>query len=170
MKKLLFFIVISFFVTSCAAQKVQSPAYNTMLKSMLKNDVPELTVDEADSIKNNNPKVVFIDTREQKEYEVSHLENAVWVGYDDFDLSRVKSIDKDTKIIAYCSVGARSENVTRQLIEAGYTDVSNMYGSIFEWVNQGKPVYNLEGEETMKVHAYSKTWGVWLKKGEKVYE
>ncbi|WP_159038468.1 hypothetical protein [Brumimicrobium mesophilum] len=45
-----------------------------------------------------------------------------------------------------------------------------MYGSIFEWVNEGKPVYNLEGEETMKVHAYSKSWGIWLKKGEKVYE
>lgn len=170
MKKLFLFITISFFVSSCAAQKVQSGAYNTMLKSMLKNDVPELTVQQADSIKKANPKVVFIDTREKKEYNVSHLKNAVWVGYDDFELARVAAIDKDTKIIAYCSVGARSEDVTRKLLEAGYKDVSNMYGSIFEWVNEGKPVYNTEGEETMKVHAYSKSWGVWLKKGEKVFD
>lgn len=170
MKNLFVLIVISFFTTSCASQKVQSGAYNTMLKSMLKNDVPELTVDQADSIKQANPNAVFIDTREIKEYNVSHLKNAVWVGYDDFELARVAAIDKDTKIIAYCSVGARSEDVTRKLIEAGYTDVSNMYGSIFEWVNQEKPVYNLEGGETLKVHTFSKSWGVWLKKGEKVYD
>ncbi|PWH87136.1 rhodanese-like domain-containing protein [Brumimicrobium oceani] len=170
MKNIFLFLLISFFISSCAAQKVQSSAYNTMLKSMLKNDVPELTVDQADSIKQTNSKVIFIDTREKNEYNVSHIKDAVWVGYDDFKISRVQEIEKDTKIIAYCSVGARSENVTRQLIEAGYTDVSNMYGSIFEWVNEGKPVYNLEGEETMKVHAYSKTWGVWLKKGEKVFD
>ncbi|WP_107038265.1 rhodanese-like domain-containing protein [Brumimicrobium mesophilum] len=170
MKSILTFIFFSLLISSCAAQKVQSGAYNTMLKSVLKNDVPELTVQQADSIKQVNPNVVFIDTREKREYEVSHLKNAVWVGYDDFDLARVQEIDENTKIIAYCSVGARSENITRQLIEAGYTDVSNMYGSIFEWVNEGKPVYNLEGEETMRVHAYSKSWGVWLKKGEKVYD
>ncbi len=73
-------------------------------------------------------------------------------------------------VILFIALPRACENVTYQLIEAGYTDVSNMYGSIFEWVNEGKPVYNLEGEETMKVHAYSKSWGIWLKKGEKVYE
>jgi rhodanese-related sulfurtransferase len=170
MKNIFLFIALSFFISSCVAQKVQSGAYNTMLKSMLKNDVPELTVDQADSIQLANSNVIFIDTREKKEFEVSHIRDAVWVGYDDFDLKRVKQIDKSNKIIAYCSVGARSEDVTRKLIEAGYTDVSNLYGSIFEWVNQGKPVYDSEGEETLKVHAYSKAWGVWLKKGEKVFD
>ncbi|RYM34569.1 rhodanese-like domain-containing protein [Brumimicrobium glaciale] len=170
MKNIFLFIALSFFISSCAAQKVQSGAYNTMLKSMLKNDVPELTVDQADSIQQANSNVIFIDTREKKEFEVSHIKDAVWVGYDDFELSRVEEIDENTKIIAYCSVGARSEDVTRKLIEAGYTDVSNLYGSIFEWVNQGKPVYDSEGEQTLKVHAYSKTWGVWLKKGEKVFD
>ena len=170
MKSILIFIFSSLLISSCAAQKVQSGAYNTMLKTMLKNDVPEITVQQADSIRKANPNVVFIDTREKREYEVSHLKDAVWVGYDDFELARVKEIDENTKIIAYCSVGARSEDVTRKLIKAGYSDVSNMYGSIFEWVNVGKPIYNLEGEETMKVHAFSKKWGVFLKKGEKVFD
>ena len=48
--------------------------------------------------------------------------------------------------------------------------MSNLYGSIFEWVNQRKPVHDSEGKEKLKIHAYPQVWGVWLKKGEKVYD
>jgi len=58
--------------------------------------------------------------------------------------------------------------VSEKLLSAGYQHVSNLYGGIFEWVNQGNPLYNENGP-TSKVHAYSRTWGVWLNKGEKVY-
>jgi predicted sulfurtransferase len=75
---------------------------------------------------------------------------------------------KDTPIIVYCSVGYRSEKVAEQIIAAGYTQVSNLYGGIFEWVNEEQPVYDTKGK-TQKVHAYNKVWGVWLRKGKKVY-
>ena len=48
--------------------------------------------------------------------------------------------------------------------------VYNLYGGLFEWVNQGKEVVKPNGETTETVHAYSKSWGIWLKKGEKVYQ
>ena len=57
-----------------------------------------------------------------------------------------------------------------KLKAAGYRNVRNLYGSIFEWVNQDNPVVDNQGKPTQKVHAYSRTWGVWLNKGEKVYE
>jgi hypothetical protein len=44
-----------------------------------------------------------------------------------------------------------------------------MYGGIFEWVNNGYPIVNSAGP-TQRVHAFDRTWGVWLKKGEKVYK
>ena len=66
----------------------------------------------------------------------------------------------------YCSVGYRSEKVSEKLIKAG----SNMYGSIFEWVNQGRPVYDSDGVPTDRVHAFDETWGAWLLKGEKVFD
>jgi 3-mercaptopyruvate sulfurtransferase SseA len=69
----------------------------------------------------------------------------------------------------YCSVGYRSEKVSEQLRQAGYQTVYNLYGGIFEWKNQGHPVVNAEGEPTERVHAYNRSWGVWLKKGDKVY-
>jgi 3-mercaptopyruvate sulfurtransferase SseA len=66
-------------------------------------------------------------------------------------------------------VGYRSEKISEKLKQAGFKDVSNLYGGIFEWVNQGNPVVDENGKITDNIHAYSKTWGVWLNKGVKVY-
>ncbi len=145
--------------------KVESKAYSRMLNTLLKHSVNEVSVTEAAQAKD----VIFIDSREKQEYEVSHIQDAKWVGYDDFNMNRLKEVPKDRKIIVYCSVGARSENISLKLEEAGYKDVSNLYGGIFEWVNQGYPVYNTEGQ-TNKVHPYNMLWGVWLNKGEKSKE
>ncbi len=151
--------------SSCLAQKqVESGTYNLMLKTLLSHSVNEVSANEADSM----PNVVFIDSREKEEYEVSHIKNAVWVGYDDFDIKRMADISIEKKIIVYCAVGARSEKIAEELLKKGYYDVSNLYGGIFEWVNEGKPVYSNNGKTT-KVHAYNKAWGIWLKEGEKVY-
>jgi hypothetical protein len=55
-------------------------------------------------------------------------------------------------------------------MNAGYTNIQNMYGGVFEWINDDFPVYDMQGKQTTKVHAYSKAWGIWLKKGDKVYQ
>lgn len=54
------------------------------------------------------------------------------------------------------------------MIGDGFTRVSNLYGGIFEWVNEGHPVVR-NGMPTEEVHAFSKTWGIWLRRGTKVY-
>lgn len=148
------------------AQKVESKSYGIMLKTLLSHSVPELNVAEVDSSK----KLVWLDAREKNEFEVSKIENAQWVGYDDFSMERVANLAKDDEIVVYCSVGYRSEKVAEQLIEAGYTNVHNLYGGIFEWKNTGKSVVDKTNNETEKVHAYNKTWGIWLSNGKKVYK
>ncbi|MGJ8661878.1 MAG: rhodanese-like domain-containing protein, partial [Bacteroidota bacterium] len=54
---------------------------------------------------------ILLDAREKKEYDVSHLENAIWVGYDTFQLDSVlqKVQNKNSEIVVYCSIGVRSE-------------------------------------------------------------
>ena len=69
----------------------------------------------------------------------------------------------------YCSVGYRSEKISEKLIAAGFTDVSNLYGGIFEWVNIGRPVYKASNQKTNRVHTYNKEWSKWLRTGIKVY-
>ena len=59
--------------------------------------------------------------------------------------------------------------ITKKLKKAGYTKVFNLYGGIVEWVNQGLPVYDPQGNSTNKVHTYTKFWGKWLDKGVRVY-
>ena len=156
-------LVLGLSVSVYAQGKVEDSKYNAMLTQFLDHNVPEINVDEV------GENVIYLDTRELKEYKVSHIKGAIWVGYIGFKMSRLKELPKDSKIVVYCSVGYRSEKITKKLKSKGYTDVSNLYGGIFEWVNQSRVVVDSEGVLTTKVHAYDKEWGVWLQKGEKVY-
>jgi rhodanese-related sulfurtransferase len=156
-----------FSLLSCQAQpKVESKTYALMLKGLLSHSVPELTALEAYEVKD---KAIFLDAREEKEYQVSHIQHAVFVGYDKFDLKSVAHLPKDKKIVVYCSVGYRSEKISEQLLKDGFKDVANLYGGIFEWKNQGYEVVSNDNKPTEKVHAFDRTWGIWLKKAEKVY-
>jgi rhodanese-related sulfurtransferase len=148
-----------------AQKKVTSGSFNTLLKMMLKHDVREITVPEVLARKN----AIFLDARERKEYDVSHIKNAVYVGYNNFDFAAIKNIAKGSEIIVYCSIGKRSEEITQKLKKAGYNNVSNLYGGIFEWVNLQNEVVDMNNKKTSKVHAYGRFWGQWLDKGEKVY-
>jgi len=147
-------------------QKVENKAFERRLKILLSHNVNEISIKDAAKIKAN---VIFLDARKKKEYNVSHIKDSRWIGYDDFNRKRMEGIAKKTKIIVYCSVGYRSEKITKKLNKMGYKDVSNLYGGIFEWVNQGNKVYDNKGKTTTKVHTYNKAWSKWLKKGEKVY-
>ncbi len=166
MKHLLFGFLLLVGVNSLQAQaKVSSKAYSLMLKNLLDHSVPELSAKQAATYQNT---ALFLDAREAHEYAVSHIKDARFVGYDDFEIDSVLDIPKSKKIIVYCSVGYRSEKVSEQLLAAGFKDVANLYGGIFEWKNSGYPVYKAHAE-TENVHAYDRVWGLWLKKGEKVY-
>jgi rhodanese-related sulfurtransferase len=165
MRKLIFcLIMFSWFKPNA---QTNSRAYKVMLEGMYKHSVPTLSCNE---LKKEQKNIVLLDTRAKKEYDVSHLPEARWVGYDEFDLKRVENLPKSTPIVVYCTVGVRSERVGEKLKAAGFQNVRNLYGSIFEWVNQGNPVVDTQGKPTQKVHAYSRAWGIWLNKGEKVYD
>jgi len=115
--------------------------------------------------------IILLDTRKQEEYAVSHLKNAIWVGYKEFNetVLQTKLPDKEAAIVVYCSIGVRSENIGEKLMAMGYQNVKNLYGGIFQWKNEGKPVYNGNHQKTDSVHAFNKHWGKLLKKGIKVY-
>ena len=49
---------------------------------------------------------ILLDTRKKEEFDVSHLKNAIWVGYKDFNKKTVASKipDKTVTIVVYCSI------------------------------------------------------------------
>lgn len=162
MKKLcILFLLIS---ASAFGQK----KLDKLLNKFNKNNVPYISVD---TLATTN--AILLDARETKEYEVSHIKNAICVGYDQFDLQKTITNlpkDKNAKIVVYCSLGIRSEIVADKLINEGYTNVYNLYGGIFEWKNNNFQVQDTLGNSTEKVHTFNKDWSKWLKKGKKVYE
>lgn len=163
MKKLQLFIL--FLISSfCFSQKT----IPEVLQKYNLNSVPYITVGELKSSKN----IVLLDTREVKEFNVSHIENAICVGFDKFNKKKTLSIlnDKNATIIVYCSIGVRSEKIGKKLIKLGYKNVKNLYGGIFEWKNLNEKIVDNSNSETQNVHAFSKEWSVFLKKGIKVYE
>lgn len=137
------------------------------LKKFNNESVPYIHVNALQQKEN----IILLDTRENDEFNVSHLDNAIWVGHKTFNMDAIgpKISDKNSEIVVYCSIGVRSEDIGELLQKAGYTNVKNLYGGIFEWKNQGYPVYDGEGNETEKIHAFNKHWGKLLEKGEKVY-
>jgi rhodanese-related sulfurtransferase len=122
-------------------------------------------------MQSDNEKVFILDAREKEECEVSHLKNSIYVGYNNFSVKNVTSKikDKSVPIIVYCSLGIRSENISEKLKDAGYSNIKNLYGGIFEWMNKGYSVYDSTNTETQKIHPFSKHWAKYLHKGEKVY-
>ena len=165
--KRLFFFVFSLIgiLPNAISQTVENKAFERRLAVLLSHNVEEIGVKEAAQKKN----VIFLDARERNEYEVSHVKGAKWIGYDDFNPARIKGIDKDAEIIVYCSVGYRSEKITKRMNKLGYKNVSNLYGGIFEWVNQDNSIVDSKSKVTDKIHTYNEKWSRWVTKGDKVW-
>jgi rhodanese-related sulfurtransferase len=105
---------------------------------------------------------VILDTRLPSEYQVSHLKGAQLVNYQAPDWTVIENIDKEQKILIYCSVGYRSERIGEELLERGFKQVYNLHGGIFEWVNEGQTVVNKQGQAVQTIHGYGPRWGKWV--------
>ena len=164
------FLIVFLFAQCYPAPKLAGQfteqEFETMATEMAQGDTRDI---EVATLKEMKEKVILLDTREKKEYEISHIPGAIWVGYNNFKLKRVKEIAKDAKIVTYCSVGYRRERIGEKLQNAGFTDVSNLKGSIFKWVNEGNPIVDKDEQPTEKVHGFDKTWGKWVKGEKAVY-
>lgn len=109
--------------------------------------------------------VYILDSRTEKEYNVSHIKNATFVDFKTFSIDMLNGIPKDSKVIIYCTIGYRSEKIGEKLLEAGYINVLNLYGGLLNWVNLDYKVYNVNGV-VKDIHTYSVRWGRYLKNEE----
>lgn len=169
MRKIYLFLLFLGIGFGLQAQQTD-PAYVKKLDQLYEETVPLVQPEELAEMVSSGQEVIMLDTRQKREFEVSHIEGARFVDFDGFRKKDVADIPKDAKVVVYCSVGYRSERIGEKLQELGFEDVSNLYGGIFEWKNQGHEVVDKTGEETERVHTYDRDWGQWLLTGEKVYK
>jgi rhodanese-related sulfurtransferase len=159
MKFLCLFVLLSGLSLVSNGQKVLNPEYDKELRGLLNFSVPTMDVSEAIA---RQSEFIFLDAREMEEYKISHIRNARYVGYNNLELSSIDNLPKATPIIVYCSVGYRSEKIAEKLIKKGYSQVYNLYGSIFEWANCNQPLYDIKESKTNTLHTYNKKWSRWV--------
>ncbi len=159
-------LILTLFVFST---KAQNKDISYFLKTLNNASVPYISVNELKEMENTP---ILLDARAYKEYKVSKLKSAFWVGYEKFKLKKTiaQLPNKKDTIVVYCSIGVRSEDISERLVKAGYKNVFNLYGGIFDWKNENNTVVDKNNKPTEKVHAYDSIWGLLLKKGEKVYD
>jgi rhodanese-related sulfurtransferase len=149
---------LSLVLCSCTSQP--EPSQSMILKAFLKQDVPSIHVHQL----HLNPKhYLILDAREEVEFTISHLPHAFHFGFEKPNFDLLNGIRKDQPIAVYCSVGVRSEKITRKLREMGFTGAVNVEGSLFEWINQNYTLVDTTGQTTYNVHAYNAFWGRWIK-------
>jgi rhodanese-related sulfurtransferase len=133
--------------------------YDARLQRLLSFSTPLIGVETLHEKLND---VYLLDTRSREEFEVSHIEGARYLGYRNLEESALEGVPKEAEIVLYCSVGYRSEKIGNRLRDMGYTNVTNLYGSIFEWVNHGYPVVTPTGTATDSLHTYNQNWSKWV--------
>ncbi|MEO1427573.1 MAG: rhodanese-like domain-containing protein [Cyanobacteria bacterium J06633_8] len=105
---------------------------------------------------------LIIDARSQEEYIVSHIKSAQPMEANNSGIAGFSEVPLNTRIVVYCSVGYRSAKVAQELQRAGYENVFNLSGGIFQWVNRGKPIFK-DNRQVEIVHPYNFIWGKLLK-------
>ena len=86
-----------------------------------------------------NEDFVIVDARNTYEFDVGHFNDAVRLPIENFrefaDVA-VKKLDKDKKIVLYCTGGIRCEKASAFLKQENFSDVSHLQGGIINYVNQ----------------------------------
>jgi len=89
----------------------------------------------------NRENAVFLDTREDREYNDGHIPEAVHIPLKQLperaaELGRYKKYP----IVAYCRSGNRSSSTGRILKKHGFENVYNLAGGIMAWQSANLPV------------------------------
>ncbi|MGI8481793.1 MAG: rhodanese-like domain-containing protein [Chthoniobacterales bacterium] len=134
-----------------------------LLKRSLRKAFPSVrwisTTELAQELANKNRRhPILLDVRTEAEWETSHLPDARRVEPKTWPEDVLAGTSKDAPIVTYCAVGYRSGDLAKQLSDAGYRNVRNLEGSIFQWANEHRPL--VRGDERVtRVHPYNSWWG-----------
>lgn len=81
----------------------------------------------------------LVDVRTNREAGEGIIEGALVIDFLGLNFEKeIVKLDKTKPVFIYCLSGARSENASEKLVEAGYT-VYNLDGGIEAWKDAGKP-------------------------------
>jgi adenylyltransferase/sulfurtransferase len=97
----------------------------------------EISVSELNTWRLNNTPHQLIDVREEYENEEVNI-GATLIPMGEIP-NHLDDIRTDIPVVLHCKSGGRSSNVTRYLEQRGFTNVINLKGGIFAWIDEIDP-------------------------------
>lgn len=92
----------------------------------------KISIEDAHSLINNEPKLVIFDVRDQNSYASKHIHNAIHLSKENFE-TECEKITTDTPVLVYCFRGVSSQMIGQMLIHHGITQVYSMDGGFEAW-------------------------------------
>lgn len=103
--------------------------------------IKEINVKELKDKIDNKENFVFIDCREQEEWDEAHIPGATLLPLSVFQEKYEAALpDKNATIVIQCRSGKRSFNACMFLLSKGYSDLVNVEGGILAWNEAGYPI------------------------------
>lgn len=89
----------------------------------------------------NQQQAVVVDLREAGEFKQGHIVNAINIPHAKL-ASRIGELDayKSKPLVLVCKMGQHSGAAGKQLVEAGFEQVSRLSGGMAEWQNSQLPL------------------------------
>lgn len=103
--------------------------------------VPQLTVEELNSMIDKQPQLQIVDVRRPPEYQSGHVPRALHAPLASLQQSAEElPLDPRKPTAVICAGGYRSSAATSILQQHGYTDLMNITGGTSAWIKAGYPV------------------------------
>lgn len=103
--------------------------------------IKEYTIEDVVAKFKKNDKFVFIDVREDNEWQVARIPKAIHLGRGVIERDIAATVaDKNTEIVLYCGGGFRSALAAYNLQKMGYVNVSSMDGGFRGWKERNLPI------------------------------
>lgn len=100
-------------------------------------NIPEISVQELEALRNANADFLLLDVRNADEYALCNLDGKL-IPMNELP-DRINELDKTQQIIIHCHAGGRSRRATEFLIQQGFEKVFNLRGGITAWANEIDP-------------------------------
>ena len=130
----LLMIVLSMTIVACGDEKTENTPEATVPAS-----VQNVTVQQAYEVVSKDNGALFIDVREQNEWDQIHAVGATLIPLSVFEQQAPAQLPKDADIYIICNSGNRSTSASEYLISLGYESIYNIQGGTQAWVSAGLP-------------------------------
>lgn len=100
-------------------------------------NVPEISVQELQALKESHADFFLLDVRDQWEYDICNLEGHL-IPLRDLP-QQLSKLDPEQLIIVHCQAGGRSSRAVAYLLEQGFKNVKNLRGGMKAWTADINP-------------------------------